>query len=160
MFACQGIAHESAIGHAAGIGAFRTESMLLLEVLGQGHKEAMVIRGALVQVGVPVCDVEDVLRALWEDSDKPLLLCQRGESAVSPDELGTARVPMENKDKRSTFRNRIGSLHIVGPGDATMFEFKLAECGCTRGDHEKEGEEGFHSRSQFCSGLGLPRSTP
>ena len=62
MFACQGIAHESAIGHAAGIGAFRTESMLLLEVLGQGHKKAMVIRGALVQVGVPVCDVEDVLR--------------------------------------------------------------------------------------------------
>ena len=98
MLTGKGITHKTAIGHAAGIGALCTESVFLLKVLGQGHKEAVVICGASGEVGVPVRDVVDVVRSLRKDGDKPFLLCQRGESTVIPDLLGTAAVAVKNKD--------------------------------------------------------------
>ena len=68
-----------------------------------------------------------VVRTLRKDGDEPFLLCQLGESAVTPDHLGTAAIAMKYKDKGRALRDGIRSVHIIGTSDAVVFEIELSE---------------------------------
>ena len=85
VLACEGVAHETAVGHAAGVGAVGAEVVLGLQVLDEGHQEVVVVGVAAAEVRVPVVDAEVVFGALGEHGHKAFGQGEFVPVAVGPD---------------------------------------------------------------------------
>ena len=151
VFTGEAVAHESPIGHATGVDAIGAEAVFLLQMLDEGHEEAMVVGVAVADVGVPVVDVEVVFRALREYSHEPFLEGQGHPSAVGADQLGAAGVAMQDQYDGGAGRNGVRGVHEVSPGQPVMLEFELGggQVGRKgkRGGARQKQEGGLHGQS-------------
>ena len=150
MLACEGVAHEPAVGHAAGVGAIGAEVVLGLQVLDEGHEEAVVVGVAVAEVRVPVVDAEVVFSALGEHGHKAFRQREFVPIAVGPDQDGTARVAVQHDHEGSASRDGIRGIEVVGAGEAIVFKLKLGlgGQGHQAQENEQQGGPGHFRRTE------------
>ena len=150
VLAREGVAHESAIGHAAGVRAIGAEVVFGLQVLNEGHEEAVVVGVAVAQVRVPVVDAKVVFGALREDSHEALGQGEFVPIAVGPDQDGTAGVAVQHDHQRSPSRDGVGGIQVVGAREAIVFKLELGirSQGHQAQEDEQEGESGHFRRKE------------